>query len=365
MKRENINRLLKKNIDTGAGLERIALILQNKSNTFETDLLKPILDGVCEITKSQNNIGVKIIADHIRCISFLIADGVRPSNLGRGYVLRMLIRRAARFGWLLGTKKSFLYNLPKVVSDNYSDAYPEIEKNLNTINEVIKQEEEKFSETIERGLVYLSKPIPAWVQTISGKEAFNLYSTYGFPLELTIDIAREKGVKVDIEEFNREKQKHSEVSSQDMFSVKLTDKKIYGELLKELGLTKFLGYEKEKCEAKVLTLINSQGQKVQHLKEGAKGEIILDQTPFYAESGGQVGDTGKINSNVIVTDTQKHEGLYIHHVEIKSGEIKVGDKVNCEIDSAKRSRTRHHHSVTHLMHSALRQIYGSSLQQAG
>ncbi len=366
--------LTKKNIDTGAGLERIALILQNKPNTFETDLLKPILDNVSEITKTvykkneKTDLGLKIITDHIRCITFLISDGVRPSNLGRGYVLRMLIRRAARYGYLLEVKEPFLYKLPKVVSDNYSNFYPELSKNLDTICEVIKQEEERFGETIERGLIYLDSLLSKSGQTISGEEAFDLYSTYGFPLELTVDIASEKNKNIDLKTFEAAKEKHSEVSNKDTFAVKLTDKKIYGDLLKEFSQTKFLGYEKEKCESKVIAILNSKSEKTEKLREGEKGEIILDQTVFYAESGGQVGDEGQIitdSATLFVTDAQKHEGLFSHSVEVKSGEIKTGEKVSCVIDLFKRTRTKHHHSVTHLMHSALRKVFGESLQQAG
>ncbi len=366
--------LIKKNIDTGAGLERLALILQNKSNTFETDLLMPILDTVCDITKTKydskdvtcsvsTNLNLKIITDHIRCISFLIADGVRPSNLGRGYVLRMLIRRAGRFGYLLGMKEPFLHKLPKIVSENYSEFYPEL-NDVKNIETVVKQEEERFSETIERGLVYLDELLNKPGGIIPGDIAFDLYSTYGFPIELTNDIAKEKNKTVDLTAFEIAREKHSEVSNKDTFSVKLTDKKIYGEVLKEHGETKFIGYTDEKCTAKVLAII-SNGQKVEKIKDGETGEIILDQTVFYAESGGQVGDTGVINSSIIVLDTKKYEGLFSHSVKVKSSEIKIGDKVNCEIDSSKRSRTRNHHSVTHLMHSALRTVFGNSLQQAG
>lgn len=364
--------LAKKNIDTGAGLERLALILQNKSNTFETDLLKPILDGVSEITKTpykkdeKSDLSLKIITDHIRCISFLIGDGVRPSNLGRGYVLRMLIRRAARFGYLLGAKDSFLHKLPKIVSDNYSEFYPEL-KDSKTIETIVKQEEEKFSETIERGLVFLDELISKSGSIIPGDAAFDLYSTYGFPIELTSDIAKEKNKSIDLEAFEKAKDKHSEVSNKDTFSVKLTDKKVYGEILKENGETKFLGYTDEKCESKVLAII-SGGQKIDRLKTGESGEIILDQTVFYAESGGQVGDTGKISrqeSVLYISGTKKHEGLFTHSGKISSGEIKVGDKVTCEIDTNKRSKTRNHHSVTHLMHAALRTVFGNALQQAG
>ena len=330
--------------------------------------------NVSESTKTtykqndKSDLSLKIITDHIRCISFLIADGVRPSNLGRGYVLRMLIRRAARFGWLLGVKEPFLHKLPKVISDNYSSFYPELSQNLTVICETIKQEEEKFSETIERGIIYLDNLLSKSGQIISGEEAFDLYSTYGFPLELTVDIASEKNKNVDLKDFEAAKEKHSEVSNKDIFSVKLTDKKIYGDLLKEFGQTKFLGYEKEKCEAKVLSIVNSKSEKVEKLKEGEKGEIILDQTVFYAESGGQVGDEGQIitnNATLFVTDTQKHEGLFTHLVTAKSGELRVGEKVSCIIDLFKRTRTKHHHSVTHLMHSALRKVFGESLQQAG
>lgn len=361
--------LAKKNIDTGAGLERLALILQNKPNTFETDLLKPILDAASEITKTpykkdeKSDLSLKIITDHIRCISFLIADGVRPSNLGRGYVLRMLIRRAARFGYLLGIKKPFLYKLPKIVSDNYSEFYPEL-NNVKIIEDTVKQEEEKFSETIERGLVFLDELLNKSENVISGDAVFDLYSTYGFPIELTSDIAKEKDKSVDLEAFEKAKDKHSEVSNKDAFSVKLTDKKVYGEILKEYGETKFLGYTEEKCQAKILAII-SNGQKVEKLKEGEIGEVILDQTVFYAESGGQIGDSGKLNSNIIVIDTKKHEGLFTHSIKVISGEIKAGEKVNCEIDSSRRGKIRNHHSVTHLLHSALRKVFGDALQQAG
>lgn len=367
--------LAKKNIDTGAGLERIAMILQEKENTFETDLLSPILDAVCEITKydygkdaPSGHLNVKIITDHIRCISFLISDGVRPSNLGRGYVLRMLTRRAARFGWLLGTKEPFLYKLPKAVIENYSDIYPELSNNLNIICDVIKKEEERFSETIEKGLIYLEEIISHSKDTISGEAAFDLYSTYGFPVELTSDIVIEKNKKIDMKGFEKAKEKHSEVSSQEIFAVKLTERKIYGELLKEFGETQFLGYEQNSCEAKVLAIINSKGERIETLRATSSGELILDKTVFYAESGGQTGDTGEITCGDVacnVLDTQKHEGLLIHHVHVKSGEIKIGDEVKCSIDLEKRTRTKHHHSVTHLMHSALRKVFRESLQQAG
>lgn len=361
--------LAKKNIDTGAGLERLALILQNKPNTFETDLLKPILDATSELTKTpykkdeKSDLSLKIITDHIRCISFLIGDGVRPSNLGRGYVLRMLIRRAARFGYLLGMKEPFLYKLPKVVSTNYSEFYPEL-NNAKVIEDAVKQEEEKFSETIERGLVFLDELLNKSGNVIPGDAVFDLYSTYGFPIELTSDIAKEKNKNVDLEAFEKARDKHSEVSNKDAFSVKLTDKKVYGEILKEHGETKFLGYTEEKCQAKVLAII-SNGQKVEMLKEGETGEVILDQTVFYAESGGQSGDSGKLNSNIIVLDTKKHEGLFAHSIKVISGEIKAGEKVNCEIDSSRRGKIRNHHSVTHLLHSALRKVFGDALQQAG
>lgn len=383
-----LNPLAKKNIDTGAGLERIATILQDKQNTFETDLLKPILDTVSETIKTQygqdtkKDLSLKIITDHIRCISFLIADNVRPTNLGRGYVLRMLIRRASRYGYLLGKKEPFLYTLPKIVSNNYSTIYPELAQSLNIICDVVKQEEERFAETIERGLVYLDSVISKATKKISGEDAFDLYSTYGFPLELTIDIAHEKNKEVDLESYEKAKEKHSEVSAGEMFEVKLTEKKIYGDLLKEFGQTNFLGYEKEKCEASVLAIISLQGEKTTFLKQGEKGEIILDQTVFYAESGGQVGDTGEMNcrgvpcrsgseqaspsaGHALVNDTQKYEGLITHYIDVKSGKVNIGDIVTCEIDSQKRARTRHHHSVTHLMHSALRKVFGEMLQQAG
>ncbi len=376
--------LTKKNIDTGAGLERLALILQNKPNTFETDLLRPILDTVCEVTNTKykanekTDLYLKIITDHIRCVSFLIADGVRSSNLGRGYVLRMLIRRAARFGYLLGVKEPFLHLLPKVVSANYLEFYPEL-KDVNLISQVVKQEEERFLETIERGLVYLDNLISLSKKDkdiftgsrIGGFEAFELYSTYGFPVELTLEIAKEKDVFVDqamFGEFKKAKEEHSRVSNKDKFLVKLTDKKIYSELLKEFGQTDFFGYTDEVCQSTILAIINSKGQRVGGLLEGDVGQLILDRTVFYAESGGQVGDQGQIitnNTTLFVNDTQKHEGLFTHSIEVKSGEIKVQEKVSCVVDLFKRTRTKYHHSVTHLMHAALRKVFGDSLQQAG
>lgn len=372
--------LIKKNIDTGAGLERISLILQNKQNTFETDLLKPILDCVCEITKTQyngkdisieqlnSNISLKIITDHIRCISFLIGDGVRPNNLGRGYVLRMLIRRAARFGYLLGVKEPFLYKLVSIVSKSYLSFYPELEK-IEVISNIIKTEEEKFAESIERGLIYLDELLSKSGKIIPGEAAFDLYSTYGFPVELTIDIAKEQNKEVNLKSFEESKEKHSEASNKDIFSIKLTDKKIYGELLAEFGETSFKGYEFEEYSSKILAIINSKNQLTGKLSEGESGEIILNQTPFYAESGGQVGDTGTISDengfSGKVLDTKKNEGLFTHYVSVEYGEVKIGDIVKCQIDSNKRSKIKNHHSVTHLLHSALRTIFGEALQQAG
>ena len=379
----NFKPLAKKNIDTGAGLERIALLLQNKPNTFETDLLKPILDSVCDVVKIKYNsrdaincasTSLKIITDHIRCISFLIADGVRPSNLGRGYVLRMLIRRAARFGYLLGMRQSFLYSLPKTVSDNFSSFYPELNQNLNSICEVVKQEEERFSETIERGLICLDSLLERSGQIISGEQAFDLYSTYGFPIELTTEIAKEKNKEVDLKDFEKAKEKHSEVSNKDIFSVKLTDNKIYSELLKRFGKTEFLGYdvgyENNRPACKILAILNSKYEEVNSLKEGESGQVILDLTTFYAESGGQVGDKGQITNTqdkfeLEVLDTTKFEDLFIHTVKVNFGIVHKDRPGIPEVDTKKRIRTRNHHSVTHLMHSALRKVFGEALQQAG
>ena len=375
--------LARKNIDTGAGLERIALILQNKPNTFETDLLKPILDDVCEVTKTKyendcrdgalQRLYLKIITDHIRCISFLIADGVRPSNLGRGYVLRMLIRRAARYGWLLGMKEPFLFKLSESVINNYKETHPELDKK-DILLKTIRQEEERFVQTIERGLIYLENLLLQKGNIIPGDKAFELYSTYGFPLELTIDIAKEKNKNVDLQDFEIAKEKHSEVSNKDMFAVKLTDNKIYSDLLKKHGKTEFLGYnvgyEEKRPACKILAVLNSKYEEVSSLKEGESGQVILDKTTFYAESGGQVGDTGQItnsqdNFELEVLNTTKFEDLFIHTVKVNFGNVHKDKPAIPEVDIKKRVRTRNHHSVTHLMHSALREVFGESLQQAG
>lgn len=406
----NFKTLAQKNIDTGAGLERIALVLQEVENTFETDELKGLITFLEKEIKAkllnfsidtnpENLSYLKIVVDHLRCASFLIADGVRPSNLSRGYVLRMLIRRAARFLYKLGLREqSFLADLSKKFIEIYSKFYIELDLNKEIIASVLKKEEEQFSKTLENGLSKLNEKIlEASGKILDGNFVFDLYSTYGFPLELTEDIALEKGLEIDYEAYEVAKEKHSEASSSDNFSSSvLTDQKISKALL-EFPKTEFLGYDFEENEAIVLAIFDTESESLKaiNIKElAAKNKeakvhlkVLLDKTVFYAESGGQLADKGflikevtsdKITSSsqlIKVTNLKAVEGRSLHTVELdlhkdsvalNAGDIlKVGDKVKAEINKNERALTKIHHSTCHLLQAALRKVLGKSVQQAG
>ncbi len=378
--------LAKCNIDTGAGLERIATIVQGVHNSFETDELvkikTAIAKGFSELSgrkivylgvkaetdaERKTDLYLKIVTDHIRCLAFLIADGVRPSNLGRGYVLRMIIRRAARFAYLLtGISGAQLYQYTNIVCDSYGAFYTELLKNKDLIKDICEKEEEQFTKTIAKGMFLLESEL-AKSKNLSGAFIFDLYSTYGFPLELTEEIAIEAGATLDLAGYEAAKAKHSEASSTEAFAVAAVDKaKLYGALIAELGATKFLGYEQEEAEAKVLAIIDTSGNRVQRAE--AEATLILDQSPFYAESGGQEGDRGRLIlrddelSGVDVTDTKKFQGLILHQIR---GSLKVGDKVIARVDHKTRTMSRYHHSACHLLQAALRKVLGKQLQQAG
>ncbi len=390
--------LAKCNIDTGAGLERIATILQGVHNSFETDELARIkntlakgfsLSADSEIkyrginaktdAERKEDLYLKIVTDHLRCLSFLIADGVRPSNLGRGYVLRMIIRRAARFALILtGSPDAQLYKYTDTVCDVYGDFYPELIAAKDLIRDICHKEEEQFAKTISKGLVLLEAAI-AKTKSLDGNFVFDLYSTYGFPLELTEEIATEHGATIDLAAYELARDKHSEASSSGSFAVAAVDKaKLYGALAAELPATKFLGYETEKSHSKVLAIINPDGERITSISSdetktpetGFRSfQVILDSTPFYAESGGQEGDRGTLldgSKSLDVSDTKKFQGLFLHQVSFNSSaKLSVGDSLEALVNPERRELTRYHHSACHLLQAALRKVLGSNVQQAG
>ncbi len=365
-----LQNLPKPNVDTGAGLERWATILQKKQNVFETDLMSPLIKAVksidlnnsVDLSPEKADLAFKIIADHMRCSSMLIADGVIPSNIGRGYLLRMLIRRAARFGYLLGFKKPFLNSLIPALHEIFDTAYPEIRANHKTIENQILSEEEAFQTTIERGLKRFNDLINNLDHhIISGEQAFDLYATYGFPLELTVDLAEEKNLKVDLAGYEKAKAEHSEVSNQGKFAVGF--KAFDNTSIDSLENTKFIGYE---------TLLIDECTVLGQGKDKDECYIILDQTPFYAESGGQLSDEGIIinETNEIVFEVQnvqKQLGkLFIHRGKFLVGQgFEIGQKVKAKINPKRRTELCKHHTATHLLQSALRQVLGSEIKQAG
>ena len=372
-KEGNYTPLEKKNVDTGMGLERIAMVVQGKTSTFETDLLTPILNKVCEMTgkeykkDNKTDISLRIITDHARCVTFMISDGIVPGNEGRNYVLRMIMRRALRHGKMLGLELPFLYNIVDTVVDNYKEAYPELEENRQKIKDVIKKEEEKFKQTLDRGQKLLDDLLSDGSKEISGENAFKLYDTYGFPLELTVEIAQEKGIKVDEEGFKtcmKEQKERAKAAAQKII---LTDDLIYIDIEKEKGETNFTGYEQTCNEAKVAALVKD-AKKIDSADEGEIVDIILDTTPFYAECGGQAGDSGVIegkNFKARVLNTFKVDNLYAHRAEITEGTVKPDDEVCAAIDVYRRKQITAHHTSTHLLQSALQRVLGNGVKQAG
>ncbi|MDX2105364.1 MAG: alanine--tRNA ligase [Candidatus Melainabacteria bacterium] len=379
--------LEKKNVDTGAGLERISMVLQGKKNTFETDLFQPILDEVCKLSKvkysgttwnettpekerplpEKQDTYLKIICDHARCVSFLIADGVRTSNVGRGYVLRFLTRRAARFGRLLGMNEPFIHKLVATIATVYGEAYPEIKNNQAQIAQVILDEENKFAKTIDRGMSILEELLEKKESQLPGEVVFNLYATYGFPLELTSEIASEHEKSVDLEGFARAREEHEKVSSVSKFNVIMTGDEALGNILKKHGTTSFTGYKGLVGESSVLAILKDS-KMVDHAEEGEEVDIILNATPFYAESGGQLGDKGLLFNNdasIQVMDTKKSEGLHIHRCRVLGGSVRLDDKFETKVDIENRESTVLHHSSAHLFHAAVRQLLGKHVMQAG
>ncbi len=359
----NQSPLDKKNVDTGMGLERIAMVCQGVESTFDTDLLKSILEKVSLISgkkykeNEKTDISLRIVTDHARCVSFMIADGILPTNEGRGYVLRMILRRALRHGYILGLELPFMAPVIDVVIDKYKDAYPELFENREKIQKVVLGEEERFKQTLQRGYVQIEEILNRSKDKgiMSGSDAFKLYDTYGFPYELTKEIAQEKGIKVDEAGFKDEMEIQRQKARQSMQKVILTDDLNYTNNKD----TEFVGYEKDFVEANVLAIVKD-GLEVDFISN-EKADVILDKTPFYAESGGQIGDMGQIN-DFKVEKTFKAGKVFVHR---GFGTIKKGEKVIAKIDKIKREEIQKHHSLAHLLQAALIKVLGNEVHQAG
>ncbi len=361
----NRSPLDKKNVDTGMGLERISMVCQGVESTFDTDLLRSIIDKVSEISgkkykeKEKTDVSLRIVTDHARCISFMIADGILPTNEGRGYVLRMILRRALRHGYLLGLELPFMAPIIDKVIENYGDAYPELVSNKEKIQKVILQEEERFKLTVQRGYSQIDDIIEnlqsKGQKIMSGADAFRLYDTYGFPYELTKEIAEEKNIEVDEKGFKEEMEAQKQRARASQQKVVLTDDLSYT----NNPDTKFVGYEENSSNSKVLAIVKN-GVEVDEVIDD-EADVILDVTPFYAESGGQVGDCGKIG-NFCVKTTFKAGKVFVHR---GFGSIKKGDTLTAEINVETREEIKKHHSLAHLLQAALIKVLGDEVHQAG
>ena len=362
-------------IDTGLGLERMACILQGVESVFETDLFRHLIDATASALgdgpQEQNVASFRVIADHLRSSAFLITDGVLPSNEGRGYVLRRIMRRAMRHAQLLGARDPLMHRLVSALVREMGQAYPDLVRAEKLIEETLRLEETRFRKTLARGLSILDEKSSSLKKgdMFDGDTAFTLYDTYGFPLDLTQDALKSRGISVDLASFTdaMEKQKEKARASWSG-SGDTASENIWFPLREKLGATEFLGYETESAEGVVSALVKD-GKDADSLKAGETGSIVLNQTPFYAESGGQVGDTGVMIGEGVrfrVTDTQKRAGdLFVHQGTVEQGTLKVGTALQLEVDHIRRSSIRAHHSATHLLHEALRQVLGDHIAQRG
>jgi alanyl-tRNA synthetase len=351
-------------VDTGMGLERVAAVLQGKHSNYEIDLFQDLIRAAARETNQSNlkNPSLNVIADHIRACAFLIVDGVIPGNEGRGYVLRRIIRRAIRHGYKLGQKQPFFFKLVADLDKAMGDAYPELRSAAKRVADVLKQEEERFAETLENGMSVLEGALASGEKLLDGETVFKLYDTFGFPVDLTADICRERGVSLDLAGFEaamgqqrdraRAASKFSSAAGLDYSGRK----------------TEFRGYDTLSVQAKVVALYR-EGSPAGELKAGEAGVVVLDQTPFYAESGGQVGDRGELvasGGTFSVDDTQKIQAeVFGHHGTLKTGALRIGDKLEARVDAERRRHTMRNHSVTHLMHKALREVLGPHVTQKG
>ncbi|WP_447735120.1 alanine--tRNA ligase [Pseudomonas shirazensis] len=352
-------------VDTGMGLERISAVMQHVHSNYEIDLFQNLLVAAAQAIGCSNDgqPSLKVVADHIRSCGFLIADGVLPSNEGRGYVLRRIIRRACRHGNKLGAKGSFFYQIVAALVAEMGQAFPELSSQQAHIERVLKSEEEQFAKTLEQGLRILEQDL-AQLQgtTVPGDVVFKLYDTYGFPMDLTADIARERELTIDEAGFEREMEAQRErARSASAFGMD------YNSLVKVDVATEFLGYQATTAQAKVVALYKD-GQAVEQLHEGDEGVVVLDRTPFYAESGGQIGDAGYLQAADVrfdVRDTTKTAGAFLHHGVVATGALRVGAEVEAQVDAEVQHATSLNHSATHLLHAALRQVLGDHVQQKG
>ena len=360
----NMNPLPKPSVDTGMGLERIAAVLQGKHSNYEIDLFQDLIKAAARETHTRElkSPSLNVIADHIRACSFLVVDGVIPGNEGRGYVLRRIIRRAIRHGYQLGQKQPFFHRLVPDLDRTMGDAYAELRSAKDRVADVLKQEEERFAETLENGMSVLESALASGERLLDGDTVFRLYDTYGFPVDLTADICRERGVMIDMAGFEA-------AMAQQRERARAASKFVAAAALEYSGRkTEFHGYETLALTAKVVALYK-EGTQAQALTSGDSGTVVLDRTPFYAEAGGQVGDRGELvgsQGTFAVSDTQKIQAeVYGHQGRLKTGTLKVGDTLEARVDVALRGRTMRNHSVTHLMHKALRDVLGPHVQQKG
>ena len=371
----NYTELAQKNIDTGMGLERLACVMQGVDNLFEVDTVRKILNTVCAISgktygdNKKDDISIRVVTDHIRSATFMICDGVIPSNEGRGYVLRRILRRACRFGKLLGIDRAFLCELCEVVIGENIGAYPELGEKKAYILKVISNEEERFDATIDAGLSILNNiiedSIKAGKTVISGEEAFRLYDTFGFPLDLTREIIEEKGLSIDEETFVKLMQEQKDRARAARGNIGGWDENSK-KLLSDLPKTEFVGYTDTLAESKIVAII-ADDTLVDEVSEG-ECTIILDKTPFYGEGGGQVGDTGTLYGDdklAEIVDTKKADGIYLHICNVNDGILRVGDTVKAEINRSSRAAIMRNHSSLHLLQAALRQVLGNHVEQAG
>jgi alanyl-tRNA synthetase len=367
--------LPKPSIDTGMGLERIAAVLQGTHDNYATDLFRSLIQAVAHLTgvdaDGAQKVSHRVIADHLRACAFLIADGVLPSNEGRGYVLRRIMRRAMRHAELLGAKEPLLWKLVPTLAREMGQAYPELDRAEALIAETLKLEESRFRKTLERGLAILDETSRSLSRgdNLSGEVAFTLYDTYGFPLDLTQDALRPRGIAVELDGFHAamERQREKARASWAGSGEAATDAMWFA-LREKVGATEFLGYDTEAAEGVVQAIVRD-GREVESLKAGESGAVVLNQTPFYGESGGQVGDTGVMRGEglrVDITDTQKRAAdLFVHSATVEEGVLRKGSALALEVDHARRSLIRANHSATHLLHEALRQVLGEHVAQKG
>ena len=375
----NYTDLIQKNIDTGMGLERLACVVQDVDSMFDIDTIKALRDHVCRLADKsygidhETDVSLRVVTDHVRSVTFMISDGILPSNSGRGYVLRRLLRRACRHGKLLGIDGAFLVDLANTVIEGSKDGYPELEEKKEFIFNVIAKEEANFNKTIDQGLSILAdmeaEMEKRGEKVLSGEDAFRLYDTYGFPIDLTSEILEEKGLTYDEEGFKKaqEEQKKKSEGSFGVHSMSGKDASVYDELDSTLE-TEFVGYDNLSYEAKV-TALTTETEVVDALSDGEKGTIVVDKTPFYGTMGGQEGDAGVIRTadGEFTVETTIHlAGTKVGHIGyVSKGMIKIGDQVTLEVDAQKRALTERNHSATHLLQKALREVLGAHVEQAG